>query len=161
MPQTLPNAIAWWARMRGDQPAVVLAGETLTYRDYHDWSGRVAAMLIADGLEPGDRVAIYSANSLSYVALIMGTIRAGGIVNPVSSIHSFHCRAKYGRSASSDGTATCTSASITGPVQPPRPTPAVATGTVAVMAGPGAGAAPGRAPPRSRRGPAPRARGRA
>jgi len=84
MPQTLPNAIAWWARMRGDQPAVVLAGETLTYRDYHDWSGRVAAMLIAEGLQPGDRVAICSANSLAYVALIMGTIRAGGILNPVN-----------------------------------------------------------------------------
>ena len=84
MPQTLPNAIAWWARMRGDQPAVVLDGEVLTYRDYHDWSGRVAAMLIADVLTPGDRVAICSTNSLAYVALIMGTIRAGGIVNPVN-----------------------------------------------------------------------------
>ena len=84
MAQTLPGAIAWWARMRGDQPAVVLAGETLTYRDYHDWSGRVAAMLIADGLVAGDRVAICSANSLAYVALIMGIIRAGGIVNPVN-----------------------------------------------------------------------------
>lgn len=84
MPQTLPNAVAWWARMRGDQPAVVLDGDALTYRDYHDWSGRVAAMLIADGLQPGDRVAICATNSLAYVALIMGTIRAGGIVNPVN-----------------------------------------------------------------------------
>lgn len=84
MPQTLPNAIAWWARMRGDQPAVVLAGDVLTYRDYHEWSGRVAALLIADGLQPGERVAICATNSLAYVALIMGTIRAGGIVNPIN-----------------------------------------------------------------------------
>lgn len=84
MPQTLPNAIAWWARMRGDQPAVVLDGDVLSYRDYQDWSGRVAAMLIADGLKPGDRVAICAANSLAYVALIMGIIRAGGIVNPIN-----------------------------------------------------------------------------
>lgn len=84
MPQTLPNAIAWWARMRGDQPAVVLDGDVLTYRDYHEWSGRVAALLIADGLQPGERVAICATNSLAYVALIMGTIRAGGIVNPVN-----------------------------------------------------------------------------
>ena len=84
MPQTLPNAIAWWARMRGDQAAVVLGGQRLTYRDYHHWSGRVAAALIADGLLPGDRVAICSANSLAYVALIMGTIRAGGIASPIN-----------------------------------------------------------------------------
>lgn len=84
MPQTLPNALAWWARMRGDQPAVVLAGDTLTYQEYWAWSGRVAAMLIARGLAPGDRVSICSTNSLAYVALIMGTIRAGGIVSPIN-----------------------------------------------------------------------------
>lgn len=84
MAQTLPNAIDWWARMRGDQAAVVLAGETLTYASYKAWSERVAAMLIADGLAPGERVAICSTNSLAYVALIMGTIRAGGIVSPIN-----------------------------------------------------------------------------
>ena len=84
MPQTLPGAIAWWARMRGSQPAVILGGETLTYADYKNWSDRVAAMLIADGLLPGDRVATCSENSLAYVALIMGVVRAGGIVSPVN-----------------------------------------------------------------------------
>lgn len=84
MPQTLPNAIGWWARMRGNQAAVVLDGDMLTYRDWFDWSGRIAASLIADGLAPGDRVAVCSTNSLAYVALILGTIRAGGIVNPVN-----------------------------------------------------------------------------
>lgn len=84
MAQTLPGAIAWWARMRPDQPAVVLDGDALTYRTYKDWSDRIAAMLIADGLRPGDRVAVCSTNSLAYVALIMGTIRAGGIVSPVN-----------------------------------------------------------------------------
>ncbi|WP_425230006.1 class I adenylate-forming enzyme family protein [Sphingomonas sp.] len=84
MAQTLPAAIAWWARMRGDQPVVILNGDVLTYAAYKAWSDRVAAMLIADGLEPGDRVAICSANSLAYVALIMGIIRAGGIANPVN-----------------------------------------------------------------------------
>jgi len=84
MPQTLPGAIAWWSRMRGDQPAIVLEDEVLTYRAYAQWSDRVAAKLISDGLMPGDRVAICATNSLSYVALIMGVIRAGGIVNPIN-----------------------------------------------------------------------------
>lgn len=84
MAQTLSSAIAWWARMRPDQPAVVLGGDRLSYADYKHWSDRVAAMLEADGLEPGDRVAICATNSLAYCALIMGIIRAGGIVNPVN-----------------------------------------------------------------------------
>lgn len=85
MSQTLSSALAWWARMRPSQPAVVLGGEPLSYHECKAWSDRVAAMLIDNGLAPGDRVAICSANSLSYVALIMGTIRAGGIASPVNS----------------------------------------------------------------------------
>lgn len=84
MPQTLPSAIGWWARMRGAQPAVVLDGAALSYAEYRDWSDRVAAFLIEQGLVPGDRVAVCAQNSLAYVALLMGTIRAGGIVNPIN-----------------------------------------------------------------------------
>lgn len=84
MAQTLSGALAWWARMRPDQPAIVLGDDTLTYAHYKAWSDRVAALLIADGLRPGERVAICSLNSLAYCALIMGIIRAGGIVSPVN-----------------------------------------------------------------------------
>lgn len=84
MAQTLSGVNAWWARMRPDQPAVVLAGDELTYGDYKAWSDRVAARLIEDGLEAGDRVAVCALNSLAYCALIMGVIRAGGIVSPIN-----------------------------------------------------------------------------
>jgi fatty-acyl-CoA synthase len=84
MAQTLPNAIAWWARMRGEQPAVVLAGDVLTYAEWHAWAGRIAVLLEADGLVAGDRVAVCSTNSLAYVALVLGILRAGGIVTPIN-----------------------------------------------------------------------------
>lgn len=84
MTQTLPAAMDWWARMRPDQPAVILSGDRLSYADYQHWSRRVAARLSADGLQPGDRVGICSTNSLAYCALIMGIIRAGGIVCPIN-----------------------------------------------------------------------------
>lgn len=84
MAQTLTSAIAWWARMRPDQPAIVLNGEKLTYAEYKDWSDRVAAHLIEQGVQPGDRVAVCDVNSLTYCALILGIIRAGGIVSPVN-----------------------------------------------------------------------------
>lgn len=82
--QTLPGAIDWWARMRPDQPVMVLGDDRLTYRDYAAWSKRVAAFLIAQGVRPGDRVGICSTNSLPYVALLMGIIRAGAIASPIN-----------------------------------------------------------------------------
>lgn len=84
MPHTLPSAMDWWARMRGDQPAVVLHDDQLTYLEYKHWSDRVAAMLTEEGLRPGERVGICSTNSLAYVALLMGIIRAGGIASPIN-----------------------------------------------------------------------------
>ena len=58
MAQTLSDALAWWARMRPEQPAIILHGESLPYGELKAWSDRVAAMLIAEGVRPGDRVAI-------------------------------------------------------------------------------------------------------
>lgn len=84
MAQTLPGAMDWWARMRPDQPAVILSGDRLSYAAYRSWSCRVAAELEAEGLQPGDRVGICATNSLAYCALMMGIIRAGGIVSPVN-----------------------------------------------------------------------------
>ena len=84
MAQTVSNALAWWGRMRPHQPAVILGGEVLTYRALRDWSERVAAMLVEAGVLPGDRVAICATNSLAYVALIFGSIRAGAIVSPIN-----------------------------------------------------------------------------
>ena len=84
MALTLSGAQAWWARMRPDQIAVATPGDQLSYADYKAWSDRIAAVLIADGLAPGDRVAVCAFNSLAYCAFIMGIIRAGGIVSPIN-----------------------------------------------------------------------------
>jgi fatty-acyl-CoA synthase len=82
--QTLNNAIQWWAKNTPDMMVLSIGGEGVTYREYHDWSERIAARLIADGVSVGDRVGICAANSFEYCALIMGVIRAGAIVSPLN-----------------------------------------------------------------------------
>ena len=84
MAQTLSDALAWWARMQPQSPAVILEGESLTYGQFKDWSDRIAHDLIKRGIKPGDRVGVCALNSLAYCALIMGIIRAGGIVAPIN-----------------------------------------------------------------------------
>ncbi len=78
--QTINDAIYWWARVSPELVALDFDGDRVTYREYHDWSERIAADLISRGVSTGDRVGICAGNSLEYCALILGIIRAGGIV---------------------------------------------------------------------------------
>lgn len=84
MSQTISSAIAWWSKTTPDTVAIHIEGDQLTYRAYHEWANRVALKLIGMGFKPGDRVGIASGNSMAYCALILGVMRAAGIVLPIS-----------------------------------------------------------------------------
>ncbi|OBT47364.1 hypothetical protein VE00_02072 [Pseudogymnoascus sp. WSF 3629] len=51
----------------------------LTVASWRQWSKRVAAGLQMAGLQPGDRVLVYSGNALFYPVIFMGIMMAGGI----------------------------------------------------------------------------------
>lgn len=72
---------------RGDRPAVVLGagGETLTYRELEAASNRVAHLLRARGLAPGDHVAVHLRNRLEWYPIVWGALRTGLYVTPVNT----------------------------------------------------------------------------
>ena len=82
--QTINDAIHWWARVMPNAVALDFGDDRTTYLEYRDWSERIAADLISRGVRPGDRVGICAANSLEYCVLILGVLRAGGIVLPLN-----------------------------------------------------------------------------
>lgn len=88
--QTINDAIHWWARVMPDAVALDFGEDRTTYREYRDWSERIAADLITRGVKPGDRVGICAANSLQYCVLILGIMRAGGIVLPLNMRYTPH-----------------------------------------------------------------------
>lgn len=51
----------------------------LTYDALRLWSLRFAAGLQKAGLQPGDRVLVFSGNNLSYPAVLLGILMAGGV----------------------------------------------------------------------------------
>jgi len=58
-------------------------GRTWSYRQVDEWSTAAAALLRADGVRLGDRVALMCGRSLEGVALIMAILKAGGQYVPL------------------------------------------------------------------------------
>ena len=86
LPATLVDVLRAQVQLRPDAEAVVeLGGGRMTYRQLWDAAARVAGGLVADGVQPGDRVAVRHPAGLDWVLAFWGTIMAGGIVVAVNT----------------------------------------------------------------------------
>lgn len=66
----------------GNKPILIDAENpeySLTHHSYREWSKRLALGLRNAGFQPGDRLLLYSGNTLFFPVVLMGTIMAGGI----------------------------------------------------------------------------------
>ena len=79
MAMTIDSVIRWWGRERTDEIAIVESGDRLTWGQLNAWVGRVAVHFAAHGLEIGDRVCIFSANSQEWLVTALATLRCGGV----------------------------------------------------------------------------------
>ena len=68
-----------FAETTPDKPAAVMAGtgEVSTYRELNDRSNRLAQLLWAAGLRPGDHVSIFMENDLRYFECFWAAVRSG------------------------------------------------------------------------------------
>lgn len=60
--------------------------ETITFQDLSVWSSRFAHWLAAEGVAPGDRVAIMLEPSLAFYAALFGTMKRGAIAVPLFTL---------------------------------------------------------------------------
>lgn len=72
------------ASLDGDAPCLECDGVTATYADVQALTGRIAAALVADGVEPRDSVAVLSANDPTAFTSVFGISRAGAVWCPVN-----------------------------------------------------------------------------
>jgi fatty-acyl-CoA synthase len=77
-------AVALNAKYFPDTVAVVYDGGDLNYRELEDRSARLAAVLLAEGIEADDRVAYVGMNSSAFVVAMLATFRIGAIYVPVN-----------------------------------------------------------------------------
>ncbi|HEX7134846.1 MAG TPA: AMP-binding protein, partial [Iamia sp.] len=85
-PSTICDALVVAARRWPDVEAVVGEdGTRWTFQDLFDHSVAAARALVAAGVEPGDRVALWAPNSLRWIAASFGTYLAGAVLVPLNS----------------------------------------------------------------------------
>ncbi len=73
------------AHRYGDREALIAGGERLTYAELDARANQLAHGLIARGLMPGDRAAIWLDNSAEAVIAIWAVLKAGGVMTPLNA----------------------------------------------------------------------------
>src|ERR1700745_1911330 len=89
LPATLLDMLAEQVERRPTTEALVelaaRGADRLTYRQLWDRASRVAGGLRADGVRPGDRVAVRSPAGITWVLAFWGTVMAGGVAVAVNT----------------------------------------------------------------------------
>jgi long-chain acyl-CoA synthetase len=84
MNESLADNLITAARRHPDRPALRLDGTAITYAELDEATARVAGLLLARGLEPGDRVGVMLPNVPEFAIAYYGVLRAGGVVVPMN-----------------------------------------------------------------------------
>jgi HIP---CoA ligase len=83
---TVPAAVDRAAALFGGQAAIVEPdGPRLSYAELQERVRGIAGAFIASGVEPGDRVAIWSPNTHHWVLGALGALYAGAVLVPVNT----------------------------------------------------------------------------
>jgi acyl-CoA synthetase (AMP-forming)/AMP-acid ligase II len=82
---TIPALSAEAAEKFGDRIAIVDGDTRLTYAELLEEARRFGAALMASGVAPGDRVAIWAFNSAEWVVAVLGLWQAGAVLVPINT----------------------------------------------------------------------------
>jgi fatty-acyl-CoA synthase len=124
--QTIGDLSRAQARRCPGKAALLMGDEVLSYAELDTQSNRLAHALLAEGLVPGDRVAVLGHNSIDYAVVLQAAAKCGAIVVPLN----FRLTAAELAQALADSQATVlmaepmfdatVDAALSGLAQPPR-----------------------------------------
>jgi enterobactin synthetase component F len=80
---SIPGLVAQWAAATPEAPAVEFEGVTVSYRELHERSLRQARWLRANGVHPGDIVAVALPRSEQLLVVLLAIMRTGAAYLPV------------------------------------------------------------------------------
>ena len=77
--------LAHWAALQPRAPALRDEAGELTWAELDDRVERIAARLVATGLERGQSVAILGTSTIDYALVFLAAVRAGGVAAPLTT----------------------------------------------------------------------------
>ena len=83
--ETIPQMVRASAARFGDRDAVIDGNTRWSFADVEHLMIAVARSLIAGGVEPGDRVAVWAPNSATWIAAGLGVLAAGAWLVPLNT----------------------------------------------------------------------------
>ncbi len=84
-PDNLPDLMTESAAKFGDRIAIADGSTRLSYRELGSLVERVSEGMVANGLEPGDRVSIWSPNTFHWIVAALAAHRAGATLIPLNT----------------------------------------------------------------------------
>ncbi len=85
LPLTIPGVLARAVDRFGGREALVDERARLTYTQFAASVERAARALVASGVEPGERVAIWAPNTTEWAVIALGVYAAGAVVVPLNT----------------------------------------------------------------------------
>src|SRR5690242_16803201 len=82
---SIPAMVRDTARRDPTGEAIVTDTARVTYAELVDKVSDAARALIACGIEPGDRVAVWAPNSLEWIVAALAITTSGGVLVPVNT----------------------------------------------------------------------------
>jgi long-chain acyl-CoA synthetase len=83
--QAIADLVAKHAAARPAHTALIQGERSVSWAQLDAMADRIAASLQREGVQPGESIAACAANSLEYVAVFIGGLRAGAAVAPLST----------------------------------------------------------------------------
>jgi enterobactin synthetase component F len=80
---SVPAFVAQWAKATPNAPALIFEGAALSYEQLHKFSVRQARQLLANGVAPGDIVAVALPRSEELLIVLLAIMRAGAAYLPI------------------------------------------------------------------------------
>jgi acyl-CoA synthetase (AMP-forming)/AMP-acid ligase II len=82
---SIPAMLAAAAERFGGKPAIEVGLSRLTFAELQDDARTFGAALVASGVESGDRVAIWTCNSVEWVVAMLGSSLVGAVLVPINT----------------------------------------------------------------------------